>query len=480
MRRSRQTKIVATIGPASGTEEQLANLFQAGADVFRLNFSHGTHQEHAERLKAVRALEHKVGRPIGVFADLQGPKLRIGQFADAPIVLQEGDNFRLDLFTEPGNIHRAPLPHPEIFAVLRPGARLLLDDGKVQLEAIECNSDHAETKVLVGGPLSNNKGVNLPNVTLDLSPLTDKDRHDLEFALGLGIGVIALSFVQRPEDVEEAQQLIAGRAHLMAKLEKPSAVEQLDDIVDLTDAVMVARGDLGVELPPETVPGIQKRIIRACRQAGKPVVVATQMLDSMVTSPTPTRAEASDVANAVYEGADAVMLSAETAIGEHPVQAVDMMDRIIRQTETDPAYRELLNASQARPKPTAADTITQAASQASMTLPVAAIVTFTTSGTTALRAARKRPPVPILALTPSSQVARSLALVWGIHAVNVEALDEFEDMEVVAIRSATEAHFARSGDTLAITAGLPLQTSGVTNVLRLVRIEPGYEIPRHW
>lgn len=471
MRRSRQTKIVATLGPGSRSGEMLSSLFHAGADVFRFNFSHGTHAEHAERLESVRSLEATVGQPIGIFADLQGPKLRIGALRDPAIVLEQGSDFRLDLGEEPGDSRRAQLPHPEVFSALRAGAKLLLDDGRVHLEVTSCGCDYAETKVLVGGPLSSHKGVNLPNVTLGTSPLTEKDRRDLAFALQIGIGAIGLSFVQRPEDVEEAKRLIAGRAHLIAKLEKPSAVEQLDEIVELADAIMVARGDLGVELPPETVPAIQKRIIRACRRAGKPVIVATQMLDSMVKMPTPTRAEASDVANAVYEGADAVMLSAETAIGEHPVKAVDMMDRIVKQTENDPVYRELLNAGQAKPRKTTADTITESASQASMTLPATAIVTFTTSGATALRAARRRPPAPILALTPSRQVARSLALVWGIHAVEVAPMNDYEEMERMAVRCATEAGFARSGDYLVLTAGLPLLASGVTNLMRLVRVE---------
>ena len=471
MHRSRQTKIVATIGPGSGSEQKLESLFQAGVDVFRFNFSHGTHEEHAERLRYVRALEERVRRPIGVFADLQGPKLRVGQFAEASVMLETGSSFRLDLSEEPGSIDRATLPHPEIFAALRPGAKLLLDDGKVHLEVTSCGVDFADTQVLVGGLVSNNKGVNLPDITPDVSPLTEKDRLDLEFALEIGISLIALSFVQRPEDVEEAQRLIGGRAHLIAKLEKPSAVEQLNEIVDLTNGVMVARGDLGVELPPEKVPTIQKRIIHSCRKAGKPVIVATQMLDSMITSPTPTRAEASDVANAVYEGADAVMLSAETAVGQHPIQVVSMMDRIIKQTEADPTYPKLLNAGQVKPKHTMADTITEAACQASITLPTVAIITFTTSGSTAARAARRRPLVPILALTPSVVVARSLAGVWGVHAMVVESLDDYEEMEAVAVKSATEEKFARSGDNLVITAGLPLKTSGVTNLMRLVRLE---------
>lgn len=473
MRRSRYTKIIATIGPASANDDMLARLFQFGADVFRLNLSHGTHEEHAERLGRIRALEQRVGYPIGVLADLQGPKLRVGRFADGKVSLEADAPFRLDLSEEPGCARRVQLPHREIFDALHPGAQLLLDDGRLCLSVTACGPDFADTKVVTGGTLSNNKGVNLPSVVLDVSPLTEKDRRDLEFALDIGISLVALSFVQRPEDVEEAKHLIAGRAHLISKLEKPSAIDKLEEIVELTDGVMVARGDLGVELPPETVPAIQKRIIRTCRQAGKPVIVATQMLDSMISAAIPTRAEASDVANAVYEGADAVMLSGETAVGKYPAAAVGMMDRIINHSETDPVYPELLNAGQAKPKRTTADTITESASRASATLPTAAIVTFTSSGATALRAARRRPPVPILALTPSLQVARNLAGVWGIHAVQVELLDDDLNLEALAVRVAVDEGFAKSGDHLVITAGLPLQTMGPTNVMRLVQVQDG-------
>ncbi|MBL8658933.1 MAG: pyruvate kinase [Rhodospirillales bacterium] len=471
MRRLRQTKIVATIGPASGTDEMLAHLFQAGADVFRFNFSHGTHEEHAAQLKRVRALEERVGRPIGVLADLQGPKLRVGRFANSKVSLETGNAFRLDLSEEPGCVDRVQLPHPEIFEALRPGAKLLLDDGRLCLGVTACGPDFADTKVVTGGTLSNNKGVNLPDVVLDVSPLTEKDRRDLRFALEIGISLIALSFVQRPEDVEEALGLIDGRAHLISKLEKPSAIEKLEEIVDLTDGVMVARGDLGVELPPEMVPAIQKRIIRACRQAGKPVIVATQMLDSMITAPTPTRAETSDVANAVYEGADAVMLSGETAVGQHPVAAVSMMDRIIKHSENDPAYPDLLNAGQAVPRRTTADTITESASRASATLPAAAIVTFTISGVTALRASRRRPLVPILVFTPTLWIARNLSGVWGVHTILAEMMNDHVDMDALAVKVATEENFAKSGDHLVITAGLPLHILSPTNVMRLVQIQ---------
>ena len=471
MRRSRQTKIVATIGPKSGTEDVMATLFEAGADVFRFNFSHGTHDEHAERLKTARSIEKRLGKPLGVFADLQGPKLRVGDFAEGGIVLEAGADFRLDLSEEPGSRQRVTLPHPEIFAALRPGSTLLLDDGKLRLEVVSCGGDHADTRVVTGGPLSNHKGVNLPNVVLDVSPLTAKDRKDLEFAIGIGIGLIALSFVQRPSDIEEAHRLIDGRAKLIAKLEKPSAVEDLDRIVELTDAIMVARGDLGVELPPEQVPAIQKRVIKVCRQAGRPVIVATQMLDSMIKSPTPTRAEASDVANAVYDGADAVMLSGETAVGDHPARVVEVMERIVNFTEQDPAYRDLLNASQVRAVATEPDTITQSASTAAETLSAAAIVTFTASGATAYRAARRRPPAPILALTPDPYVARILTAVWGVHPILVPAIENTAELEKAAIHCATENGFALSGDRLVVTAGLPLQTPGVTNILRLIQID---------
>jgi len=471
MRRSRKAKILATLGPASSDPETIARLFEAGADVFRLNFSHGTHEEHAVRYETIRTLESRFGRSVGVLADLQGPKLRLGKFARGRVMLEAGAPFRLDLADEPGDAQRAPMPHPEIFAALVPGTDLLLDDGKVRLSVKDCGADFAETRVVTPGPLSDRKGVNVPSVMLDLSPLTKKDCYDLAFALDLGVDWVALSFVQRPEDVAEARRLIEGRASLLAKLEKPTAVDHLFEIVDLADAVMVARGDLGVEVPPEDVPALQKRIIRACRYAGKPVVVATQMLDSMVTAPMPTRAEASDVATAVYDGADAVMLSAETASGDYPVESVAMMDRIIARVERDPPYRGIIDGTRAQPAPTASDAITAAARHVAQTISAATIVTFTSSGSTTLRAARERPPVPILGLTSMESVARSLTLVWGVHSVLVETIEDFDRMVDVAVRIATEAEFAGHGVPLIVTAGLPLGTRGSTNVLRIAWVE---------
>jgi pyruvate kinase len=470
IRRRRHAKIVATLGPASSSEAMIRSLFLAGADVFRLNFSHGTHEQHRERLGLIRKVEREVGRPIGVLADMQGPKLRVGTFANGPVVLAAGGGFRLDLDDRPGDATRAYLPHPEIFAALKPGANLLLDDGKLRLEVKRCGKDFAETEVVFGGPLSERKGVNVPDVVLPLSALTAKDRRDLKFALELGIEWLALSFVQRPEDLDEARALTRGRAGIMTKLEKPSAVDALDEIVAKSDAVMVARGDLGVELPAERVPTIQRRIVRACRRAGKPVIVATQMLESMINSPIPTRAEASDVATAIYHGADAVMLSAESASGQYPVEAVQMMERILGEVESDPYHRKLLETLETPAQPTGADAICAAMDVIAGLLPVAAIVTYTTSGSTSLRAARERPFPPILSMTPSLSTARRLALVWGVHSVHTEDVADVAAMVERACSRARDEGFAQAGDTLLISAGMPFGTPGATNLLRIAQV----------
>ena len=471
MRRQRKAKILATLGPSSSDAEAIRSLYDAGADVFRLNFSHGTQDEHRERYVAIRELERQVERPIGILADLQGPKLRVGTFEGGQVELEEGQRFRLDLDPEPGDRTRAPLPHPEIFAALQPGTDLLLDDGRLCLKVEACGADHAVAQVLTGGSLSDRKGVNLPGIVLPISPLTEKDRADLEFALDLGADWIALSFVQRAEDIEEAKRLIDGAASVMTKIEKPAAIKVLSDIVDQSDAVMAARGDLGVEMPPEEVPGLQKQIISECRMAGKPVVIATQMLDSMVHSPTPTRAEASDVATAVFDGADAVMLSAETAAGDYPVEAVDMMDRIIRSTENNPAYQHTVGALTPRPEPTAADAITAAAAQVSETISAAAIVTYTMSGSTALRAARERPAVPIMLLTNQRDAARRYALLWGAHCVHTSDVSSAQEMVEKACRIAVDQGIAAGGDQLVITAGVPFGTPGRTNLLRIAWVD---------
>lgn len=471
MRRNRNAKIIATLGPASSEPEMIEKLFEAGADVFRLNFSHGTHEDHKERFDAIRELEKRHDHPIGIIADLQGPKFRVGKFKDDEVTLEDGQAFRLDMAEKDGDSSRVSLPHPEVFRSLEEGTDLLLDDGKIRLRVKEFDNEHALTEVVTGGVLSNRKGVNLPSVVIDVSPLTEKDRVDLRFALDLGVDWIALSFVQRPEDVAEGRKLVAGRAGIMVKLEKPTAIKSLDGIIELSDSLMVARGDLGVEAPPEDVPAFQKQIIRACRLSGKPVIVATQMLESMINSPTPTRAEASDVATAVYDGADTVMMSAETAAGDYPVESVEMMDRIVRRVEKDPIFLEMMAAQRNEPEATAADAITAAARQCASTISASAIVTFTSTGSTTQRAARERPEVPIICCTPRAGTARRLALTWGVHCVFTDDVSSFREMVTKSIKIASEEGFASAGDRLIITAGVPFGTPGATNILRIAWVE---------
>ena len=471
MHRNRSAKIIATLGPATSTPEAIRALFEAGVDGFRMNFSHGAHEGHKERFDMIRSLEVEMDRPICILLDLQGPKLRVGNFEDGEVDLQIGQTFRLDLDPTLGTIDRAPLPHPEIFKALKPGTELLLDDGRIRLRVEECSPEHAVTRVEIGGILSNHKGVNVPSALLELSPLTEKDRADLRFGLELGVDWVALSFVQLGADVAEAKKIIAGRAWVMSKLEKPAAIEHLGDIVRESDGIMVARGDLGVELPPEDVPAIQKRIVRACQRAGKPVVIATQMLDSMVSAPTPTRAEASDVATAVYDGADTVMLSAETAVGDYPTETVAMMDRIIKRVESDPLYRELTDARRLAPEATSSDAITVAARQVADTISAAAIVTFSSTGSTTLRCARERPSVQLLGLTPRIETARRLAIAWGVHSKMTPDLASFRDMVTTAIACASDEGIAEAGDRVVITAGVPFGTPGATNILRIASVE---------
>ena len=471
MKRDRNAKIVATLGPASTSPEEVDALFRLGADVFRLNFSHGTHEEHKERYTAIRGVEDKYRRPIAVMGDIQGPKLRIGTFAEKRIHLAPGASFRFDLNPDAGDDQRVFLPHPEIFQALEVGTDLLLDDGRLRMRVEEAGEEHAVTRVITGGTLSDHKGVNVPNAVLPLSPITEKDRRDLAFALDMGVDWVALSFVQRPEDVAEARKLVQGRAGILAKLEKPQAIEHLEEIIQLSDAIMVARGDLGVEVPPETVPILQKRIIHACHQAGKPVIVATQMLDSMVHAPVPTRAEASDVATAIFDGADAVMLSAETAAGDYPTEAVGMMNRIIHRIEGDELSRTSTEAGRQLPEHTSADAICAAARQVAGTVDAKAIVAYTSSGFSARRLARERPGVPILGLTAEPGVARRMAMVWGLHSTMCAQAENFADMVKKAQGVSMNEGFARPGDKLVIVAGVPFGTAGTTNILRIAVVE---------
>ena len=462
--------MLATLGPASASPAMIAKLFRAGADAFRINMSHGAHEDKLPIIQAIRAMEKDLGRATTILFDLQGPKLRVGKFADGIVELATGQTFILDRDPALGDAHRVELPHREIFAALGPGARLLLDDGKLVLRVKSATDDRIETQVEVGGALSNSKGLNVPDVIVPMAALTGKDRRDLTFACDQGADWIALSFVQRPEDVAEARQLIGGKAALLAKIEKPAAVERLEEILELADAVMVARGDLGVELPPERVPPMQKRIVETARRMGRPVVVATQMLESMIQSPSPTRAEVSDVATAIYDGADAVMLSAESASGQWPVQAVTMMNAIAMSVESDPGFAARLHFTETHPDPTTADALAEAAAQIADTVSASLIICFTLSGSTARRIARERPSVPLMVLTPKLATARRSGLLWGSHAVRTRDVASFEEMVAKARRMALRHGLAKAGDRIVIVAGVPFGTPGSTNMIHVVRL----------
>jgi len=474
--RGRKVKILATLGPASRSPEMIEKLLRAGADAFRVNMSHGDHQTHAATIAAIREVEKTVGRPIAVLCDLQGPKLRVGQFKDGKAVIRHSGHFTFDRDPALGDDTRVCLPHPELFGVLQKGQRLLIDDGKLRLKVIEAGPDRIHCSAEVGGVISDRKGVNVPDAVVPIPALTEKDRRDLAFALDQGADWIALSFVQRPEDVAEARKLMGGQKSaagtaLMAKIEKPAAIHRLDEIIELADGIMVARGDLGVELNPEEVPPLQKRIVATTRRSGKPVVVATQMLESMIESPAPTRAEVSDVANAVYDGADAVMLSAETASGAWPVEAVTIMHRIAGQVENDPLYGERVHFTEVRPDATTADALALASARIAETVNVAGIIVFTGSGSTARRVARERPGVPMLVLTPSQRIARRLALLWGTHAVSTKDIGSFEEMIAKGKRMALRNGFGQAGSKLVALAGVPFGTPGSTNLLHVVTVQ---------
>jgi pyruvate kinase len=469
-RRSRRVKIIATLGPASADRETVAALLAAGVDVFRINMSHASHDAMRERVAMIRSLEEEAGRPIGVLVDLQGPKLRLGVFADGGAELHKGDVFVLDSDTEPGGAARVQLPHPEILSSLGPGHRILVDDGKVTLRVAEAEPGRASTVVEVAGRVSNRKGVSLPDTTIPTSAMTEKDRADLRAALDENIDWIALSFVQRPEDVAEVKAIAKNRALVMAKIEKPQAVARIDEITAVADALMVARGDLGVEMPLERVPGIQKTLTRLARRLGKPVVVATQMLESMITSPVPTRAEVSDVATAVFEGADAVMLSAESASGQYPREAVATMNRIAAAVESEGIYPSIIEAQRPAPEQTGADAIAEATRDVAETLGIKVICAWTSSGATGLRIARERPRSSILALTPIEEVARRLALVWGVHPIVTDDARDERDMADRACRHAYIEGFAGPGERIIVVAGVPFGTPGGTNNLRIATV----------
>jgi len=471
MRRLRNVKIVATLGPASDDYEMIRALFEAGADVFRLNMSHGSHDEIAVRHAIIRKIEQDVGRPITILADLQGPKLRCGEFKNTSEELEVGQKFRFDLDDAPGDVTRVKLPHHEIFEALRPGATLLINDGKIRVTVEDCGKDFADCVVVAGGTISNRKGVNVPDVLLPLKALSEKDKRDLEFVCELGVDWLAMSFVQRPEDVYEGRDLVKGRAAILSKIEKPAAVEAFKEILRASDGIMVARGDLGVELPVQNLPPLQKRMIRACRRAAKPVIVATQMLESMIESPMPTRAEVSDVATAIYEGADAVMLSAESAAGDFPIEAVTTMNNVAIEVESDPTYRDVITASRGADKTSVADAIVSAAREIAETTDIKAICCFSQSGSTASLVARERPGVPIIMLTPLVSTARQLTLTWGLHCCQTGEVNRFKEAVISAVRAALKFEFATPKDQVVVTAGVPFNQPGTTNILRVAPCE---------
>jgi len=476
--RTRRVKILATVGPASRDPEMLERLLRAGADAFRLNMSHGEHADHAKSIEAIRALEKAYNRPIAILCDLQGPKLRVGSFKDKQAVIRHGASFTLDRDPTPGDENRVELPHPELFEVLEKGQRLLINDGKIRLRVVEAGKNEIRCTAEIGGVISDRKGVNVPDAEVPIPALTDKDRRDLTFALEHDVDWIGLSFVQRPEDLAEARELMGGKCLLCAKIEKPQAIKRLPELLALSDGVMVARGDLGVELNPEEVPPLQKQIVHAARSLGKPVIVATQMLESMIESPAPTRAEVSDVANAVYDGVDAVMLSAETAAGAWPEEAVTMMDRIAAQVERDESYLERVHFHQTVTGTTTADAISHACMTTAAQLPIAAVVVFTSSGDSARRVARERPATPLLVLTPSVHTARHTALLWGAHPVTTRDIGSFEEMIGKGKRMALRHGFGEAGSRLIIVAGVPFGAAGSTNLLHIVKLA-GDELDRH-
>ncbi len=467
MRRLRNVKIVATLGPASDDYEMIRKLFEAGADVFRLNMSHGAHDEIRVRHGIIRQIEKDLNSPIAVLADLQGPKLRCGEFLAGAAEIEDGQDFRFDLDPAPGDHTRVCLPHKEIFQALEHGSTLLVNDGKLELRVKKCGDDFADCTVVVGGTISNRKGVNVPDVVLPVAALSEKDRKDLEFVCELGVDWLALSFVQRPEDVLEARELAQGRAAILSKIEKPAAVDAFREILEVSDGIMVARGDLGVELPVQNVPPIQKRLIRGCRKVGKPVIVATQMMESMIEAPVPTRAEVSDVAQAIYEGADAVMLSAESAAGSYPVEAVTVMNDVAVEVEQDPTYREIIESSRRIDRTSVADGIVSAAREIAESTEIKAICCFTQSGTTASLTARERPSVPIIALTPIAETARRLCLTWGVNCYISDKVDRFKSAVLAAARGAKDLGFAEEQDKIVVTAGVPFNVTGTTNILRV-------------
>ncbi len=466
----RRAKIVCTLGPATSSPERLVELVRAGMDVARLNMSHGDYPDHLRNLEGVRAAAREVGRPIGIFADLQGPKIRLGRFAEGSVQLTVGARFTITTEDCAGDVNRCSTTFKGLPGDVRPGDAILIDDGRVQLQATEVTDTDVITTVKVGGPVSNNKGINLPGVAVSVPALSEKDQADLRWALAQGVDMIAMSFVRSAADADAARKIMAEEGRtvpIIAKIEKPQAVENLEEIIDAFDAFMVARGDLGVELPLEEVPLVQKRIVTAARRWAKPVIVATQMLESMISAPRPTRAEASDVANAVLDGADAVMLSGETSVGEYPVVTVETMARIVNETEAHGMAE--MHAIDWDPH-TTAGVVTKSAADIAAGVSARYLVAFTHSGDSARRLSRLRSTIPVLAFTPLESTQAELTLSWGIETILVPMATHTDDMIRQVDKALTESGRISEGERVVIIAGSPPGRAGATNMIRVRRI----------
>ena len=461
-----RTKIVCTLGPASDNRDTLRSLMEAGLSVARLNFSHGTHEQHAATVALVRATARELGRPVAILGDLQGPRIRIGDLA-APRHVSDGEDIVL-VAGEDASGDQFPTTYEHLCEDLKVGDRILVDDGLIELVALEVGTHTVKARVLHGGPIKSHKGMNLPGVAVSAPSITDKDWADVRFAVEHNLEYLALSFVRRAQDIAELREKIPKHMLVVAKIEKDSALENIESIVRASDAVMVARGDLGVELPFEEVPIAQKKIIALCNKLGRPVITATQMLESMITNPRPTRAEASDVANAIFDGTDAVMLSAETAAGQYPRLAVEAMSRIITEIEKHP--RVVRNDERRATSDLAVSTeqaIAAAATSAVRSLGAPALIVFTKSGFSARVVAAHRPNVPILVLTDQERTYRQLALVWGVVPCLVEHCDTYWDMVKLALEAVRTHGLAREGDRVVVTAGVPFDVPGTTNLMKI-------------
>lgn len=470
---SRRTKIVCTIGPSSSSAPVITELLKVGLDVARINFSHGTYKEHSRYINTLRLMAKQLGLPVAIMQDLPGPKDRTGKVKKGGVMLKAGDDFILTTRQVLGDEHQVSVDLPDFPKHVKLGDMVFLSDGTIKLEIVAISSSDIKCKVIAGGRLGDNQGVNVPGANLGVTSITEDDWRHLDFGVKHIVDFVAISFVKEAEDILKVRRFLREKgatSMLIAKIERREALDNLDEILEVTDGVMVARGDLGIDIPIQKVPIAQKQIIQKCNRLGKPVIVATQMLESMVDAPRPTRAEVTDVANAIFDGADAVMLSEETAIGQYPVEAVSMMAQVAFEAEAALPYDEILINKGKDLQPQTDDAISYAACHTAHQLGAAAIIAFTSSGSTARRVARYRPEVPILAITPSQVTMRQLLLSWGVRSFRVAAASKIADLFAQGAKIAKESGLAKDGDLVVITGGVPVGISGSTNLLKVERI----------